>query len=60
MKKKYIKPVLEEQFIELQTLIANSPDITIGDDVIEAGEVDVKGQRGSSDSYNVWNEDWSK
>lgn len=60
MKKKYIKPVLEEQFIELQTLIANSPDITIGDGEIEADDVEVKGQRGSSDSYNVWNEDWSK
>ena len=59
MKKTYIRPVLEEQFIELQTLIANSPDITIGDGEIEAGEVEVKGQRGS-DSYNVWNEDWSK
>ena len=42
------------------TLVAESPDITIGDGEIEAGDVGVKGQRHSSDNYNVWNDDWQK
>ena len=59
MKKIYQIPETMVHMIAPATLVAESPDITIGDGEIEAGDVGVKGQRHSSDNYNVWNDDWS-
>ena len=61
MKKTYIIPELTVQFMELQSLIAES--LPIGGDELDEGDILVKRDRNadnSSDSYNVWNEDWSK
>lgn len=61
MKKTYIIPELTVQFMEPQSLIAES--LPMGDDELEEGDILVKRDRNvdnSSDSYNVWNEDWSK
>ncbi len=62
MKKTYIIPELTVVVTELKTAILE-PSIH---DEIGSGEQLIKGDRGcsqgssSSDSYNVWNEDWSK
>lgn len=61
MKKTYIIPELTVQFMELQSLIAES--LPIGGDELDEDDILVKRDRNadnSSDSYNVWNEDWSK
>jgi len=57
MKKTYIIPEVEIHAICVETLIAESPAVTIADDseTVDAGGVDVK--RGN---YDVWDEDWSK
>ncbi len=48
--------------VQQQSVIAASPAVNI--DKTSAGirpeDFEVKGDRGSRESYNVWNDDWSK
>lgn len=57
MRKTYIIPALNEEHIDLHAMIAMSIDK--GDEPTDPSEFETKRDRGS-DSYNVWNEDWSK
>ena len=50
-------PALIEEHIDLHAMIAMSIDK--GDEPTDPSEFETKRDRGS-DSYNVWNEDWSK
>ena len=64
MKKTYIIPELTVVATELKTAILE-PSVGIGNGCVDAGNVEVTGERGgsrgsSSSDYNVWNEDWQK
>ena len=60
----YIAPAIEVTMVELSTLIANSPlstvsgldGVTKGQGEFQGGASDVK----SNDTYNVWDDDWSR
>ena len=58
MKKIYKTPETEVNHISAQLMIATSPGVTIGDDEVEAKDVEVKEQR--QGDYNVWDDDWSR
>lgn len=59
MKKTYIRPAYTEVEMQLGSVIAMSGHDEIGDQVELVKEQRTDMGRGS-DSYNVWNEDWSK
>lgn len=58
MKKTYQKPTMAINFVETQTLISASPNVTVNSaQSVDAASVDVKS---NSNSYDVWSDDWSK
>ena len=61
MKKTYIIPTTQMVAVQQQTIIANSPDVTLDKDAGVAPELfQAKGDRGSRATYKVWDDDWSK
>ena len=57
MKKIYIIPKMEAVYTA-QTLLqtVSDPDVGIGDGSVDAGDVEVKGNK----NYDVWDDDWSR
>ena len=57
MKKIYIIPEIEIQAVNVETLIAASPDVTVNPEgSVNAENVEVKGNK----NYDVWDDDWSR
>ncbi len=62
MKKTYIIPQTNIRFVELEGLVATSLKMSEGE-INNASNVYVKEDNSTSssrDSYNVWDDDWSK
>ena len=67
MKKTYINPntiitVLgsQEHLLQASANFKGDVDVTYGGRSTGGMSSDVKGDRGSRDAYNVWNDDWSQ
>ena len=59
MKKIYQMPAITVTKIVAEKMIAESLTLS-SSQTLESNEILVKGDRGSRESYNVWDDDWSK
>lgn len=60
MKKTYIIPTTQMVAVQQQAIIALSTPYDPNKTVQGNDDIGVKGDRVSRETYNVWNDDWSK